>query len=181
MRLQKLTVMSVLVALSAVLTLLIKVPFPTAPFLIYEPGDVPILIGGLLFGPLAAMSMTVAISILLGFFVVNQNPVFGVIMHIMATGILSVVAASCYKGTIKSARRGLVLGAIAMTIVMPILNVWLNPIFYGMPREAVIKLLVPAIIPFNFLKSFINILFTALIFPRISTWYKRNIPETTKD
>jgi len=102
-------------------------------------------------------------------------------MHIIATGILSVVAASIYKGTIKSARRGLVLGATAMTIVMPLLNVWLNPIFYGMPRDAVLKLLVPAIIPFNFLKSFINILFTALIFPRILTWYKRNIPESSRE
>jgi len=180
MKLRKLAIMSVLVALSAVLTLLIKIPFPTAPFLIYEPGDVPILIGGLFFGPLAALVMTVAISILLGFFVTNLNPVFGVIMHIIATGLLSVVAASYYKGTIKSAYRGLVLGAIAMTVVMPILNVWLNPIFYGMPREAVIKLLVPAIIPFNFLKSFINILITALIFPRISVWWERNLLEVRK-
>lgn len=171
--------MSVLVAISAVLTLVVKIPFPTAPFLIYEPGDVPILIGGMLFGPVAALAMTVTISILLGFFVPSGG-VFGVIMHIIATSLLTVPAAMIYRGTKTSAYKGLMAGALAMTVVMPLLNVWLNPIFYGMPREAVVKLLVPAIIPFNFLKSFINAAITAVLIPRMSFWWQKNLADVAK-
>lgn len=174
MKLRKLAIMSVLVALSAVLSLLVKVPFPPAPFLVYEPGDIPIIIGGFLFGPLAALAMTVTISILMGF-VVPSGGVFGVIMHIIATGLLTVVPAMVYKGTRKSGYIGLVLGTLSMSFIMPILNVWLNPIFYGMPREAVISLLVPAIIPFNFLKASVNASLTAVLFPRLASWWERNL------
>ncbi|MDD4694048.1 MAG: ECF transporter S component [Firmicutes bacterium] len=179
MSLRKLAVMSVLVALSIVFTMFIKIPFPPAPFLVYEPGDVPILFGGLLFGPLAALVMTVTASVLMGF-VVPSGGVFGVIMHIIATGLLTVIPAFLYKGTLKSARMGLVLGALAMSLVMPILNVILNPIFYGMPREAVVKLLVPAIIPFNFSKAFLNAFIVAVLLPRLQPWWIRNLAGVVK-
>jgi len=179
MKIRKITIMSFLVALSAVLSLLIKIPFPTAPFLIYEPGDIPILIGGMIYGPVAALAMTVTISVLMGF-VVPSGGIFGVVMHIIATGLLTGVAAAFYKGTLKSARIGLSLGVLAMSVTMPILNLWLNPIYYGMPREAVMGLLLPAIIPFNLIKSIANAAATAVVLPKISTWWERNILDVAK-
>ena len=60
------------------------------------------------------------------------------------------------------------LGTLAMTVLMCILNLVLDPIFWGTPREAVLRLLVPAIIPFNLSKAGINSLITFLIYKRVS-------------
>ena len=42
----KLTKMAMLGAISLVLVLLVRIPFPPAPFLVYDPADVPIIISG---------------------------------------------------------------------------------------------------------------------------------------
>ncbi|HOJ46327.1 MAG TPA: ECF transporter S component [Bacillota bacterium] len=180
MNLKKLATMSVLVALSIVFTLLIRIPFPPAPFLIYEPGDVPILVGGLCFGPVAALAMTVTASVLMGFFH-PEGGVFGVVMHIIATGLLTVIPAMIYKGDVKSARKGLILGALAMSGIMPVLNVILNPIFYGMPRASVVQLLLPGIIPFNLIKASLNAAIAGVLVPRVLPSWKRSFVEAKQD
>ena len=52
-------------ALSIVLSYLIHFPLiPSAPFLLYDPGDVPILIMGLKFSPGIGVVMTAIVSVL---------------------------------------------------------------------------------------------------------------------
>ena len=48
----RLTTMGMLAALSVVLVMLVRFPlFPAAPFLMYDMADIPVLIGGMLLGP----------------------------------------------------------------------------------------------------------------------------------
>lgn len=57
---RKLAVMAMLVAVSVVLVYLVHFPiFPAAPFLEYDPADIPILIGAFAYGPLAGILLTV--------------------------------------------------------------------------------------------------------------------------
>ena len=67
-KVKKMATIAVLSALSIVLMLLIRFPIlPAAPYLIYEPADVPVLIGGFLFGPLAGIVITVIVSVIQAF------------------------------------------------------------------------------------------------------------------
>ena len=70
----------------------------------------------------------------------------------------------------------MVIGCLLMTFVMVLWNYLITPIYMGYPREAVVKLLLPAIIPFNLLKSGINTVLTLLIYkPLVTTLRKSNL------
>ncbi len=165
-KIRQITIMGILIAISIILVVSpLRFPFPTAPFLVYEPGDVPILVGGFVFGPVAGVLLTVITSIVQSI-TVAKDGVFGCIMHIFATSALVGISSIIYyrKKTFTRAIVGVVMGSLAMTAVMVVLNLALDPIFYGMTLEAVVKLVFPAILPFNLMKSGINSIVFLLIF-----------------
>ena len=94
---RKLVVMSLLVAVSVVLIYAIHFPLiPAAPFLEYDPADIPILIGALAYGPVAGVLLTVVASIIQGVTVSAGSGLYGIVMHIIATSTLVVVASGIY-------------------------------------------------------------------------------------
>lgn len=168
---KKLVTMAVLAALSIVLMMFIKFPIiPAAPYLIYEPADVPIMIGSFLFGPLAGLVITVIVSAIQTLTSSSGNGVVGFFMHVVATGTFVITAGLIYKKihTVKGAIIALVFGTLAMTAVMIPVNLVIQPNFYGVPIDAVKSLLIPAIIPFNILKAGLNSVLTFVIYKRIS-------------
>lgn len=179
-KIKQITTMGILIAISIILVVSpLRFPWPLAPFLVYEPGDVPILIGGFIFGPIAGVILTVITSIVQAL-TVSQDGIFGCVMHILATSSLVGISALIYskKKTFKSAIVGCVIGSVAMTVVMGILNLALDPFFYGMTFDAVLKLMVPAILPFNFIKAVLNSIVFLIIFKSagdifLRTLYKR--------
>lgn len=85
---RKLTALGMLGAISLILVATVHFPIiPAAPFLEYDPADVPILIGTFAFGPVAGFLLTVVVSIIQGMTVsaASGGPI-GIIMHIFATG-----------------------------------------------------------------------------------------------
>ena len=61
---KKLTTMAMLAALSIVLISIVHFPlFPSAPWMEYDPADIPIFIGTFLFGPISGLLLTVAVSV----------------------------------------------------------------------------------------------------------------------
>ncbi len=174
MDLKKVTNIGILSALSLLMMIFIKFPIiPAAPFLLYEPGDLPILIIGFIYGPIAGITASLLLSILMAVFVGLGGP-FGAFMHFLATGTLVATASYIYKKrhNQKGAIIGLLAGSIVMTVIMVIANIILNPIFYGIPQEEVLKLLVPAIIPFNIMKAFINSGLTLLVYKRLANFLR---------
>ena len=96
--LKKLTVMAMLCAVSVVLVYFIHFPlFPAAPFLEYDPADIPILIGTFSFGPLAGFILTAVTSLIQGFTVSAASGVYGIIMHIISTGSFCLAAGITYR------------------------------------------------------------------------------------
>ena len=166
----KLAKMGMLVAISVILVYLIHFPiFPATPFLEYDPADIPIFIGTFAFGPLAGFTLTVVTSVVQGLTVSAAGGWFGIVMHILATGSFVLVAGLIYKRskTRKGAVIALAAGTVTMTAMMAVANIILDPIFYGMPVEAVYQLL-PFIIGFNFIKAGANSVVTFLLYKRIS-------------
>lgn len=165
----KLAKLAMMVAISCVLVLLVRIPYPPAPFLVYDPADIPIYITTFAFGPVAGLTVTLIVSLIQAF-VLGGDGVYGFIMHFLATGLFAIVAGGLYrhKKSKKEAIIALVAGVITITVVMCVANYFITPLYMGTPRPAVVAMLIPVIIPFNLLKASINALITFLVYKRIS-------------
>jgi len=169
---RKITNVSLLTGISLFLMMTVRFPL-FQPFLIYEPGDLPILMISFLYGPATGLSATLLLSILMALFTGLGGP-FGAFMHFLATGILVGVAGHIYqkKHTLKGAIVGLIFGSVMMTAIMSLANYTLNPIFYGIPREAISKIMLPAIVPFNIVKGLINSGLTLLVYKKLADFLR---------
>lgn len=171
----KMIKMAMLAALSLVLMILIRFPIiPAAAFLEYEPADIPMLIGGFMYGPVAGLIIVLIESLVQAFTVSAQSGWVGFVMHVIASGTFVTISAVIYKKfhTKKGALIALVIGALAMTIVMIPANLFFTVRFWGFPMDAVKKLLLPGIIPFNLIKSGINLTVVILIYKPLSKLLK---------
>ena len=169
---KKLTVMAMLVAISVVLVWLIHFPlFPTAAFLEYDPADIPILIGTFAFGPVAGILLTIAASAVQALTVSAQSGLYGFLMHVISTSILSVTAGVIYKykHTRIGAAIALICGTLAMGLGMMVANHFITPIFMAVPTNVVDSMLLPVFLPFNLIKAGINSLITFLVYKTVST------------
>jgi riboflavin transporter FmnP len=165
----RLTKMAMLAAISLALMLLIRIPFPPAPFLVYDPADIPIIISGFAFGPLSGILITIVVSFIQAF-ALGGDGVIGFFMHVMATGSFVLVAGLMYKGhkTKKRAVSALVAGSLVMAAVMVGWNLIVTPFYMGVPREAVLAMILPVILPFNLLKAAVNSVVIFLIYKPIA-------------
>lgn len=182
-RTKQMTVMAMLVAISVVLVYLIHFPIiPAAPFLEYDPADIPILIGAFAYGPVAGLILTVIASVIQGFTVSAASGVYGIIMHIIATSTLVLIASGIYrvKHTRVGAVIGLVCGTLAMSGIMMVANHFVTPIFLGAPVEVVDAMLLPMILPFNLLKAGINSIVTFLVYKVVSRYIIHAEPKERK-
>ncbi|MFI3174956.1 MAG: ECF transporter S component [Bacillota bacterium] len=158
-------------AISIVLASLVHFPLmPAAPFLEYDPADIPILIGTFAFGAIPGLVLTIVVSIIQGMTVSAGSGYIGIIMHVVATGAFVLSAGMIYQRnkTVKTAMFAVAVGVIAQTIAMVGMNLILTPIFMGTAVEVVIGMLVPIIIPFNLMKAGINGILTFVLYKKIS-------------
>ena len=168
---RKLTTLAMLAAISIVLVAVIHFPLlPAAPWMEYDPADIPIFIGTFLFGPWVGLGLTAVVSILQGVTVSAAAGPIGVLMHFLATGSFVVVAGLIYQKNKnhKGAVAALIAGVLVQTAVMVGCNLVFTPIFMGQPMERVVAMLLPVIIPFNLLKAGINALITHFVYKPIS-------------
>lgn len=171
---KKMATMAVLAALSIVLMLLIKFPIiPAAPYLIYEPADVPIFIGTFLFGPFAGLLITVVVSGIQA--LMSPDGWVGFVMHVTATGAFVIAAGIIYKKfhNIKGAVVALISGTLAMTLIMIPVNLVIQTLFRDMEFAEVARLLIPVVIPFNLVKAGLNSIITFLVYKRISNIFHK--------
>ena len=169
---RKLCILAMLTAVAAALITLIHFPlFPSAAFLQYDPADIPILIGAFAYGPIAGLVITVLASFIQAFFL-GGDGVYGFLMHVIATGILTLVASSIYRlrHTRSGAVIGLFFGTLAMGFGMMVANHFITPIYMGAPTELVDAMLVTVILPFNLLKAGINSVVTFLVYKTVSKY-----------
>lgn len=171
----KLVRIAVLSALSIVLVTLVRFPIiPSAPFLEYEPGDVPMLVVGFMYGPIAGLLMTIVVSTIQAFTVSAASGWIGLVMHVIATGALIVVSGTIYKRfhTFKGAFAALFAGSLSMVLVMIPMNLFFTVRFLGVPYDAVVAMLPTAILPFNIVKSLANSLIVILVYKPLSRFLK---------
>ena len=176
---RKLTTMGILAALSVVLVFFIHFPiFPQAPFLEYDPADIPILIVTFAYGPLAGLLVAVVAAVVQGITVSAQSGFYGILMHVISTGSFILTAGLIYR--VRHTRIGagvaIICAVLVNAAVMAAANLVVTPVFLGAPVETVRAMLLPVIIPFNLIRSGINGVVTFLLYKPISNFIKgRNV------
>lgn len=170
----KLAKMGVLAAVSLILVNIHFPIFPAIFFMEYDPADIPILIGTFAYGPAAGLMITVVTALIQGITVSAASGVYGIIMHIAATGTYVIVAGFVYKfmKSRKGAVAALVLGTAAMTCMMVLANYVVTPYFMNVPASAITALL-PLIIAFNIIKAGANGIITFFVYKRVSKYLHR--------
>ncbi|GMA08143.1 riboflavin transporter [Tetragenococcus halophilus subsp. flandriensis] len=169
------TFMAAFSALAYISVIFLKIPM--IAFLKYEPKDVFVILGGLIFGPL----FTVFLSIIVPFLeliTVSSTGIIGFIMNAISTFfyVLPPVLFYAKRRSTKSLLYGLIIGTIGLTIVMIMWNYFLAPIFFGYTREAAVQILVPVILQFNLIKGGINAVLILLLYkPVTNVLVKSNI------
>ena len=68
----------------------------------------------------------------------------------------------------RGAITGLVVGAVVCLAAVILANIVVTPLYMGAPRETVVGMIVPVLLPFNLLKIAINCVVTALVYKPIS-------------
>ena len=187
---KKIAVIAILSALAYLLMFALRIPFmPAAPFLKYDPKDVVIITGGFLYGPFTAVLMSVIVSFL-EMVTVSESGLIGMIMNIVSSCSFAFTAAAIYKKkrTARGAVAGLVIGLAVMIATMLLWNYLLTPLYMKMgeknvPRELIVKLLVPVFLPFNLLKGGLNLGLTLLIYKPLTTALRKTgmLPSAEKN
>ena len=156
---RKMVLLAMFSAIAYIIVALIRIP--VVLFLSYEPKDVVITIGGFLFGPMAAFIVSAVVSLVEMVTISTTGPI-GALMNLLSTCAFACTAALIYKKkhTLCGAVLGLLAGTVAMIGVMLLWNWLITPMYMGVPRPAVVDMLIPVFLPFNALKAGLN---TALV------------------
>lgn len=166
-RLIKLVITGILSALAVVLMLLVRFSLlPGAKFLEYDMGDFPVIIASLFVGTPSGFIVLLIVSVVQSLTVSAASSWQGFIMHILSTGIYIVVLKlfTLKKDSFPRLLSGSCVATIALTAIMVPLNLIFTPMYLNTTVEAVLELMLPAIIPFNFIKGIINSIITVCIY-----------------
>lgn len=162
--LRRLVIMAMLAGMSYMLMFAVQIPLiPAAPYLKYDPSDVPTLIGSFLLGPVAGAAIAFVKAALFLLTKGTGGPV-GSIQNFLASASFAVTAGLIYR---KSPNKtglllGMITGGLVMTGVMWMSNAYWALAAYSIPQAAHANLLRTAITPFNLARS---VLSTAITFP----------------
>lgn len=168
------TTLSMLSGIAFVVMVLSKLLPSVNGFLDFDFKDVILCIGGFTFGPLAAAAMTIVVAFVEMITISHTGPI-GFVMNVLATCSFCCTASFLYKRrhTMAGAVLGLGMGILCLTAVMLLWNYLITPLYQGIPRGAVVDLLVPVFLPFNLVKGGMNMAATLLLYKPVVTALRR--------
>lgn len=170
---KKLTATAMLCALAFLATAIGRIPLVL--FLKYDPKDVVIAIGGLIFGPFTSFVIALIVSFI-QMLTISESGLLGFFMNVLSSCSFACTAAFIYrrKRRLSGAMAGLLSGIVCMAAVMLLWNYLIAPIYMGYPREEIVRLLLPAFLPFNLIKGGLNAAITMLLYKPVVTALRRS-------
>lgn len=146
----------------------VQIPLiPGVSFLTYDPSLVPAMVCGFAFGPGAGIAVGSIAAVIHGLILGEW---VGSLMNIFATAFFVLPAALLYRRmhTLKGAIAGLVISVITATAGAILINLTIGVWFYYGSADAIIPLILPALLPFNLAKSILNALLTLVVYKAVS-------------
>lgn len=183
-RVKTLVTLSMLGAVSYVVMVLSKMIPPVIGFLQLDLKDTIIVIGGFVFGPLAAAIVSLLVAAV-EFFTVSHTGPIGCVMNMLATAAFCCTASYVYKKkhTRSGAVLGLSLGVVVLTATMLLWNYLITPLYMpDFTREQIAAMLPTLFLPFNLLKGGLNMALVLVIYkPVVNALRKVHlIPESSE-
>ncbi len=164
---KRIAITALLCSVAAICTLMVEFPIlPGVTWLKYDPSGIVALVAGFAFGPATgAIVSTIPYLVHLA----TQSGIYGMLMAMLATIALVLPASLVYRRTptMRGAIVGLCLGAVCALVACIAGNIIVTPLYTGMSTQAVIDLIVPALLPFNLLKIGINCVMCVLVYKPI--------------
>ncbi len=164
---RQLVTMALMCAIAALFSF-IQIPIlPAASFLTYDPSLMPAMVCGFAFGPAAGFAVGAVAAIIHGLILGEW---VGSLMNICATLFFVVPAALIYakKHTFVGAIAGLVVGCIVATVGAVAANLTLGVWFWYGSADVIMPLILPAVVPFNLIKTILNSVLTLVVYKAIS-------------
>ncbi len=173
-KIKNLAVMAMLTALAIAADIFLRIP-NIGGFLTYEPKDVILTIGAFVFGPVAGLCMSL-VTCLVEMVTVSSTGFIGLLMNFLASAVFVGTASVIYyrKKTMSRAIVGLLAGSAAMIVVMLLWNFIMTPIYMGVPREAVVSLILPLLLPFNAIKAALNAALVLMLYKGVVTALRKS-------
>ena len=164
----RLTSMAMLAAISVVSVLFSRPILTAAPHLEYDAADVFIMLAGLLFGWLAGFEVLIVAAAIQALTVSAQSGWMGFIMHVVSTSAFVIVTCLMHKNVLRKPNHlplCLILGCVVTIAIMIPANYIVTPMFIpAVTHEAIVKMFIPVIIPFNAIKVGINSLAVCVLY-----------------
>lgn len=141
---------------------------PFVPFLKWDAGDIPALIGSFAIGPVAGLLIEAVKQVVWQMTGKNSTGPAGFIASFLAGATLSFVAGAVYRvrRTRAGALIGMAVGTLAMTAVMCLANYYFLLGYWGFKGDKA-AFIMTAAIPFNLLKGVLTSLITFLLYKRV--------------
>lgn len=186
-KLRNMVKVGILAAMSFIL-MFVQFPIPVAPpFMKVDLADVPALIGGFSMGPIYG----VLIQLIKNILNLSKTSTYGVgeISNFVVGGLFVFVSSSIYKKnkTKKNATIAMICGMLIMTLAATLSNAFVIFPLYGKAMgvdmnafvaiahktnsfvKSYFTMMIFAIVPFNLIKGFIEILVTKLLYKHVSS------------
>lgn len=169
--LNKMVKISLLTGIAFIL-MFMEIPFPVFPWLKLDLSDVPALMGGFAFGPLAGVLvefLKVLMNLLLSG---TQTGGVGEFANFIIGASLVFPAAFIYwrKKSKKTAIIGMVIGVVIMSIIGVLANVYILLPLYGMQMSSaeLMRYVTVGLVPFNAVKGAITSGLTYILYKKVS-------------
>ena len=151
---KKMVVMAMFVAITYLMNFVFNFKMG---FLSFEAKEAVTVMCAYAYGPVSGI-VVAFLSALIESLTASGTGIYGFIMNIAGSAAFVGVAGLIYKykKNIAGATIGVLLASAVMTAVMIGLNVAITPFYMHRPREIVIGMIVPMLLPFNVVKSIFN-------------------------
>lgn len=167
MRLRTITALAMLSAVGALLMQFVQFPIiPTAPYLRFDPSEVPTLLAGVLFGPAASVLVALLKNGLRVLLFGSNTGWVGPAANFVAVALFAAPASWAYRRrpTTRGLVQGVLLGTASRSVLMiPVLLFVILPAFFGYSptdwatiRGRMLPLIWSAFVPFNAVTSLLN-------------------------
>lgn len=164
---RQLVTMALMCAIASLFSF-VQIPLiPGVSFLTYDPSLMPAMVCGFAFGPGASIAVGSIAAVIHGLILGEW---VGSLMNIFATAFFVLPAALLYRRmhTLKGAIAGLVISVITATAGAILVNLTIGVWFYYGSADVIIPLILPALLPFNLVKTILNALLTLVVYKAVS-------------
>jgi riboflavin transporter FmnP len=168
---RQLATMALLLALGELLSFLEFPIIPGFDFLKLDASHVVAMVGGLTYGPGAGCLVGVLIAFVHAMFTGN---IWGAVMNAVVVCAFVLPASLIYRKTKSNGIfiLGLVISGICSIAAAILMNLLVTPIYTGWPIDAVIEIIIPALLPFNIIKALVNCILSFIMLKTLGVFIK---------